>query len=87
MKGRSSPEKGVLIMLVRIMARNKAEKYAYAEVIKSYTVMSAKNNRIMYRDENDVSYFGDLRDIVRNPEIIKVLVEGYFYKIKLPEGL
>lgn len=74
------------MMFVRIMARNKAEKYAYAEVIKSYTVISAKDNRIMYRDENDVSYFGDLRDIVRNPEIIKVLVKGYFYKIKLPEG-
>ena len=50
-------------MLVRIMARNKAEKYAYAEVIKSYTVISAKDNRIMYRDENDFSYLNQFDTI------------------------
>ena len=74
-------------MLVRIIARNKEEKYAYAEEIDSYTVVSAKDNRIMYIDKNGFSYFGDLRDIVRNPEICRVLVKGHFYKIKLPEGL
>ena len=74
-------------MLVRIVARNKQQKYAFAEEIKSYTVISEKDNIIMYLDVNDFSYFGDIRDIIRNPEIIKVLVKGHFYEIKLPEGL
>ena len=73
-------------MLVRIMGRNKEQKWAFAEEIKSYTVISAKDNRIIYQDAEDFTCFGDLRDIVRNPEICRVLVKGHFYKIKLPEG-
>ena len=74
-------------MLVRIMARNKEEKYAYAEEIESYTVVSSKNNRIMYLSKDGTISFCDLRDVVRNPKILTVLVKGYFYRIKLPEGI
>ena len=76
-----------MILLVRIMVRNKEHTDAYAEEIKSYRVIKGTDDKIMYVDANNSCHFGRLSDIIRNPEIINVCVRGHYYKIKLPEGL
>lgn len=68
----------------RIMARNREAGTAYAERISTFRQLD-NDGWVCVIDTKGGSYFGDMCDLIEDPEIIQRCSADWLYKIKLPD--
>ena len=72
---------GVIMMLFRIMARNKEKTLAYAERIESFEPLG--DGTVYVCNLKGQYYFADVDDITINPKIVKRCSEDWLYQIRI----